>query len=490
MKRKIFILLVLTFLSCGMIFVNGCSTYKQENLTTYNLDLEYDCDLHLLYGQQEIIYYNNYDNMFTTLYFHLYPNAFRIDAKNKVVSSANQSSAYPNGENYGDIEIKSVKVEDKDEEIVVTGEDKNILQISLDKELYPDESVKINIEFVVQLANIHHRLGYGENTINFGNFYPIACVYEQGKGFAQSLYHSNGDPFYSETANYNVQIKYDKKFDIASSGNLSISQDGDKMYAKITGEKIRDFAFVLSEKFEKTSSFLADTEISYYGYQGDDNLQSNLEVSVKAVEYFNSLLGTYPYSNLNIVKSNFIHGGMEYPNMVLISDHINEKDYFYVIVHEIAHQWWYGLVGNDEYNSAWIDEGLAEYCTLLFFEEFDEFGLDYDEMIENSTASFRLFKKIFTDILGDVDTSMNRPLDKFNTEPEYVQCVYNKSVLMYDSIRQSVGDRKFKKTLSKIVKTYSFKNISQAQLISAFCDVTGYNLEGFFNSWLEGKVII
>ena len=111
-------------------------------------------------------------------------------------------------------------------------------------------------------------------------------------------------------------------------------------------------------------------------------------------------------------------------------------------------------------------------------------------MIENATANFKLFEKIFTDILGQVDTSMNRPLDKFNTEPEYVQCVYNKSVLMYDSIRQTVGERKFKRTLTKIVRDYSYKNISPQQLISAFCDGTGYNLEGYFNSWLEGKVII
>ena len=262
------------------------------------------------------------------------------------------------------------------------------------------------------------------------------------------------------------------------------------MRAEITGDKIRDFAFVLSEKFDKAQAQLDNTVITYYGYQGDENVKSNLEVSQKAVEYFNQLLGTYPYTSLNIVKSNFIHGGMEYPNIVLISDHISAEDYAYVIVHEIAHQWWYGLVGNDEYNSAWIDEGLAEYCTLLFFDEYDEYGFDYSEMIENATASFRLFEKIFTDILGQVDTSMNRPLDKFNTEPEYVQCVYNKSVLMYDSIRQTVGDRKFKRTLSKIVKDYSYKNISSQQLISAFCDGTGYNLEGYFNSWLEGKVII
>ena len=490
MKRKILIILALTFLSCGIFFVQGCSSSKQENLTTYNLDLEYDSDLHLLYGSEEVVYFNNYDNMFTSLYFHLYPNAFRSDAKNKVVSSANHSSAYPNGENYGDIEIKSVKVDRSEREIVVAGEDENILEIDLNRELYPDEFVTIEIEFTVTLANINHRLGYGENTINFGNFYPVACVYESGKGFATNLYHSNGDPFYSEIAKYIVSIKYDQKFDIASSGNLSLTQDGEKMRAEITGEKIRDFAFVLSEKFDKAQAQLDNTVITYYGYQGDENLQSNLEISLKAVEYFNQLLGTYPYTSLNIVKSNFIHGGMEYPNIVLISDHINAEDYAYVIVHEIAHQWWYGLVGNDEYNSAWIDEGLAEYCTLLFFDEYDEYGFDYIEMIENATVSFRLFEKIFTDILGQVDTSMNRPLDKFNTEPEYVQCVYNKSVLMYDSIRQTVGERKFKRTLAKIVKDYSYKNISPQQLISAFCDGTGYNLEGYFNSWLEGKVII
>jgi len=62
------------------------------------------------------------------------------------------------------------------------------------------------------LPNINHRFGYGDNTVNFGNFYPVACVYENGKGFIQDLYHSNGDPFYSECSNYEVEIMQRKDF--------------------------------------------------------------------------------------------------------------------------------------------------------------------------------------------------------------------------------------------------------------------------------------
>ncbi len=470
-------------------------TKKDDNvqgLHNYKLQLSYNDESKVLSGSEEVEYYNNSENMFTSLYFHLYPNAFREGASCKVVSSVNESNAYPNGKDYGYINIKKVESDEGELSFQIAGEDENILVVELGGELYPDEIAKVKIDFEVKLANIHHRLGYGDKTINFGNFYPIACVYEEGIGFSTNLYHSNGDPFFSECSNYEVEISYDKVFEIASSGvEVSSVLDNQKITKTFKAKSVRDFCFVLSENFEKTSSKVDGVVINYFGYKGDENLETCLDVSGDAIKTFNKLFGDYPYEEISIVKANFIHGGMEFPNIVLISDNVElQEDYNYVIVHEIAHQWWYGVVGNDEYNYAWIDEGLAEYSTLLFFEENSKYGYNYKEMTNNALENYLTFEEVYRKVTGTVDGRMQRPLDEFNTEPEYAQCVYTKGVLLFNNIRDLIGRKKLIKTLEGIYSVYSFKNITPEEFVHEFEKAGGKAMVGVFNSWLNGKVIL
>lgn len=486
------VLLVIIFIAIFSVVKWGGGEDK-TNLSYYQLNLKYDSNQHLLSGQEKVEFINNYDNMFTHLYFHLYPNAFREGAKNGVVSNNNEGEAYPNGKSYGQIDILGVTFANGESaSFNITGEDKNILEVCLKEELYPDEKVVLNIMFETTLANINHRLGYGQNTINLGNFYPIACVYESGKGFSQSLYHSNGDPFYSECANYEVNIQFDSSLEIASTGQqTSIQNDKDKTIATYRADKVRDFSIVLSEIFDIASTKYRDVNINYYGYSGDDNIAECLKTCVDAVETFESLFGKYPYSQLSVVKSNFVHGGMEYPNLVLISDTIaSQNDINYVIVHEIAHQWWYAMVGNDEYNNAWLDEGLAEYSTFLFYKENIEYGESYDSMITATIESYKLFEKIYIKVNGSVDGSMQRALCDFQTEPEYVQCVYNKGVIMFNTLREMVGDKRFISTLRNYFEEFKYKNARPSDLIAQFVSTCGKSMEGFFESWLDGSVVI
>lgn len=493
-KKIKFISTIFLFAIIISIVIFLCLTgLKQEEiaLSTYKMDLIYDNDKKTLSGSEEITFINNYDNMFTYLYLHLYPNAFREGASAMVVSSAEENNAYPEGISYGDIEVQGVASEGENLTFSVEGVDKNILKVELLREVYPDESITFTIDFTTTLANINHRLGYGANTINLGNFYPIICMYESGKGFKTDLYHSNGDPFYSECANYEVTINYPSNYTLASSGELinSSTEDGTTTSC-MTGTKIRDFCMVLSNNFSLASKQVGNTTIQYYGYNGDTNLDTCLQICEDALLTFNNLFGEYPYSQLSVVKANFIHGGMEYPNLVLISDDVSNDDLAYVIVHEIAHQWWYGVVGNDENNHAWLDEGLAEYSTILFFENNTSYGEDSKSMIENSLQSYKTFVRIFTSVTGSVDTSMDRPLSNFNTEPEYVQCTYTKGLLLFDAIRDSVGDRKFFKALKEYYQEFSFKNVTPATFIASFNHSTGYDLESFIMSWLNGEVVI
>lgn len=483
---KKFVLLIFVVLLCP-IFLNGCG--EREELSTYNLEIVYDEESHSLLGNEEVDYINNSSNSFKEIYFHLYPNAFREGAKEKPVSLAHITSAYPNGESYGNIEISSVKVDSTIVEHRVEGEDENILAVPLVKELFPDESVKIYVEFAVKIPNVNHRFGYGENTINIANFYPIACVYEDGKGFSTDLYARNGDPFYSDIANYNVKITYDKSLSLASSGDVVSSKADDDITATIKAEKVRDFAMVFSNKFNCKNEISEGIELKYY-YYNDETPSETLSLAVKALNFFNEKFGKYPYKQLSVVQNNFVYGGMEYPNLVMISDTLSTETSYYVIVHEIAHQWWYGVVGNDEFNEAWVDESLTEYSTVLFFENYEEYGYDYKTLVTNANTSFKFYYDIYKSVCDEVDTSMNRALNQFDTDPEYVHSVYTQGVIMYDSLRELIGEKKLYECCKTYYEKMAYKNASGAELISIFSRTSGRNLEDFFMSYMNGEVVI
>lgn len=488
------VVVLIAVATTAIILVYRKNNQKRQILrSSYQLNLSFDENDHKLKGKEKIDYVNNSENCFDYLYFHLYPNAFRQGSKASVVSDNNIEVAYPNGLSYGEISILKVYSEkESDLSFTIEGEDENILSVKLSQPLYPEERCYFTIEFETILPNINHRFGYGEDTINFGNFYPVACVYEEGKGFAKALYHSNGDPFYSECSNYEVEIECDKNFVIASSGvEISNLQDDTKQIAKYEAKNVRDFAFVLSKNFSQVSSEVDGVKVTYYGYEGDTNLENCLKVSVDVLATFNDMFGKYPYKTLSVVKSNFIHGGMEYPNIVLISDKIDDyKDLNYVIVHEIAHQWWYGLIGNDQYNDAWIDEGLAEFSTLLFFEKNAEYGEDYKTLINNALNSYLLFEDVYIKVAGSVDGRIDRAINEFETEPEYSQCTYTKSVLMLNSFRELIGKDKMIKTLKKMQEKYQYNLITPEQFIAEFEKYGGKETESFFRNWLDGKVIL
>lgn len=486
-----------------LIFTGCTSKTLSQNLTDYNLNLTLDTENKTITGTQKVNYLNNTDVTLDNIQFHLYPNAFREGAKISPVSLTNEHKAYPNGKSYGKIDIQSVKVSgmnctlklNEDDEInnpsyLITGEDENILKVNLTKELYPDDKIEIEIEFFITLPNINHRFGYGDNTINLGNFYPIACVYEDGN-FKTDLYHYNGDPFYSEMANYKVAITYPDNYKMASTGNLiNTTAENNLTTNIISAQSVRDFAIVLSEQFEVISQECDGIMVNYY-YFSDEAPEKSLEIACKAISTFNNLIGKYPYKTLAVVEANFVHGGMEYPNLIYISNDITDHiQYEQVIVHETAHQWWYNVVGNSEYDNGWLDEGLTEYSTALFYEINSNEGIDKDLIIKNAYSNYLLFVEVYGDVYGELDTSMDRNLSEFKTEPEYVYLTYVKGMLLFDTLREILGMYKFTKCLQTYYKQNSFKIAKPEDMISAFEKASNTKLETIFKSWIEGKVIL
>ena len=490
MKRLLCLIVVL------FAFLTGCGVNSKleeisKALSTYKMLIDVDCENKMLKVNQELEYVNNSGQSLENVLFHLYPNAFKNeDSVQAPVSEYNFDRAYPNGFSSGYIEISSIKIKSININYEIFGDEQSIVNVPLLETLNPNEKVNIEMNYMVKVPNVIHRFGYGENTINVGNFYPIACVYENGE-FKQDGYHFNGDPFYSEMANYEVELRYADSYTICCSGEEEETTNANGLKTTKTEAKaVRDFAFVLSNKFNTQTAECNGTLINYSFYN-EENPQEIIELIKKAIITFENIIGDYPYSTLTVVQSNFLHGGMEYPNLVLISDSIvNREDYYNVVVHEIAHQWFYNIIGNDEYNEAWLDEGLTEYITALFFEINPEYDIEYSKIIGNMLKSYQLFVEIYTDIFGDIDTSMTRNLSEYLSETEYTYCVYVKGVLMLDHLRELIGDSAFYLGIKNYYSANAFKIATQKDFISAFQKASNKNIEGIIQSWLNGTAIL
>ena len=485
-------LLIVTIVFCALIFV-GCSqdlAYK-TNLTNYYLNIVYSHETNSIDVSQIVDYINAEDTTLNQIKFHLYANAFKENSKASVVSLANHNSAYPNGVSYGNIQIKEVSIKEEQCTYLVEGEDENILTVSLKEELYPNDRVKIDILYTVNLANINHRLGYGNNAINLCNFYPIACVYENGD-FVCDLYNSNGDPFFSEVANYCVSITYPKDYILASSGyKTSIQENEETVTQNLSAECVRYFGLVLSNNFQiKTCTYDERIKINYF-YYGDKTPDETIKLINQVFAFFENKIGKYPYPEISVVETNFVHGGMEYPNLVLISDSVTDySTYQMVVIHEICHQWWYGVVGNNQYKHGWIDEGLTEFCSIYFYDKHPEYNKTLSGMVNASTNNYVTFTRVYNSTLGSVDTSMNRSLNEFATEPEYVYNTYVKGMLLFATVYEVVGEKDFDKALAYYYKQNAYGTVTPEVVIKCFSKASGKNLTNLFNSWLMGNVVI
>ncbi len=455
------------------------SLYSQD-VHDYNMKLVLDTNGKLLSGQQTVSFINNEDVPLSEAYFHIYPNAFK--------------------ELGGSIAIKGVKINGGDSQYRIEGQDSTLLYIPFLSPLQPGSRYQIFIEYEVSIPKdggngFGDRFGYGANTFNLGNFFPIAAVYENG-GWDKHPYDDKGDAFYSETGNYDVEIITPEKQVVACSGYIEEQkvEAGIRKY-KIKAYSVRDFAFVSSDMFKVEEVMVDGTLVRSYA-SSSRKAKKVLEYGREAIRLFNRSYGQYPYPTCSIVQSD-IGGGMEYPNLVMIEaneygnvslDNYVAAYYYgkpkgsleFVVVHELAHQWWYGMVGNDEYREAWIDEPLTQYSTLEYFRQ--RYGQkEFDRLYERY---IKLGIKDFMGFESGGDKSLDRSLDQFS-ENEYYILIYNKGAMMFKDLEDQMGDEKFDKMLRALFDRYKFGVVTGKQLIQLTSEIAGEDMGDFFQGWLE-----
>lgn len=465
---------------------SGCSQAEEER-TVYTLSAAFDGDSTVT-ATMSVDYFNDTETEINELCFNLYPNAFREGARYPPVTVQDEARAYPSGKSYGWIEVLSCTCEGQPADFSVCGDDENILVLRLKKGVFPAERVTVGVDFTVVLACCRLRLGHYNGTVNLANWYPVLC-YHTRSGFYQRPYSAVGDPFCSEIADYRVDLTVPGEFSVAAGGDCVQTEvsDGVTTYS-YECFSVRDVAFSLSKEFEVIVGKTGDIEVFLY-HRGCLHAQNALLSAEKALSCFERLFGEYPYGSVTLAVTPFLHGGMEFPRIVYLSDALDEEELITAVVHEIAHQWWYGVVGSNQYEHAFLDEGLAEYSTLLFYENNPDYGLTREGIVSSKSAEYRAFYGVYEQLNGKVRTDMDRSLGEFCGEYDYVQTAYVRSLLMLDGFRTGVGDRRFFNGLRRFYDQCAYKVVGPESLVSAFC-AAGCDAEGYFSSWIEGRAVV
>ncbi len=489
--------IITTFLILGLLIM-GAKIYQIRNnyhvvfdeiipevqmLNNYEIDVTYNDEEKTLEGTEKITYVNNSKNNIKSIYFHIYPNVFK--EKNIVPFHENEMDlAYREGFEPGYINILSVKSSKNDLSHLMIGKGNSILKVNLDEELLPEEHTNIYIDFMIKIPPANARFGYGKNTINLGNWYPITAVIDEG-GWNIEPYYSIGDPFYSDVGNYRVTITTPQAYIVASSGDLVKKENIEGKYKwTLEAKKVRDFAIVMSTKYKLLENESDDVTIRSY-YFNDDSAEVALKSARDAILIFGDTFGKYPYKHFSVAASDFFVGGMEYPKLVYIDEALykgNDEMLEYVIVHETAHQWWYGIVGNNEIKEAWLDEALTEYSTLFYYEK--KYGKDiknkvYENIIHSGYERYKNSK-------GDDDEIILKHLKDFENNREYQALVYYKGAILIEKLRHELGDKDFFDSLKIYFDKYKYKNATTEDFIKVCEMVSDRELNKIFNSWLMG----
>lgn len=437
------------------------SQEELNKVNNYKISISLDQRNKSYTAKQSTTFVNDTGRDLREIYFRLYPNAF----------------------DEGYIDLDEVKINNRDSKYEIEGASGTVLKIELEQILLKGEEISVDLKYFVKLPLMEERFGYNKDTMNLGNWYPVLSVYDKD-GWSREPYYEFGDPFYTDISNYDVDISVEKEWVVASSGNiLSENIKGDIKTYKIEAKLIRDFAFVASSDFKIREEIADDTLIKIYYKRNDKDLvEESLKYSRDSLRLFNSVFGKYPYGTYSVVFTEF-STGMEYPGISFIGEQYFEKSKKNVleqlIVHETAHQWWYGLVGNNQVRESWLDEGLTSYSEIIYMREM--YGEDVGDAYfrEEYKDTYDEYNKYY---IGE-DDIVNKPLNKFRNGSDYEFLVYIKSVMILKSIEEQYEREVFLKVLQTFFNDNKYKNATSDDFSKAFTKVTGDSFEDVSNKY-------
>ncbi|MCB0762542.1 MAG: M1 family metallopeptidase, partial [Flavobacteriales bacterium] len=507
--------------------------YFQQDVA-YTIHVSLNDETHMLQGDVAFEYTNNSPNALEFLWIHVWPNAYK-NSKTALARqqfrSGNKFMFYAMDKELGYIDSLNFSVNKASAKWEFHPEHIDIVKLFLSQPLQPGQTVTVHTPFKVKLpSGSISRLGHIDQSYQITQWYPKPAVYDK-EGWHEMPYLNQGE-FYSEYGSYDVFVTLPKNYVVGATGDLvdcpeEVAFMNELANADIDYEKEESNTFPESSKESKTLHYHQENvhdfawfaDKRWYVRKGEFELpHSGRTVTTWAlftpeakawwkngVQYINdgayhySLWnGDYPYNQITAVDGTIsAGGGMEYPNVTVIGDMGDDFSLETVIVHEVGHNWFYGILGSNERDNAWMDEGINSFNETRYFET--KYG-DTLSILGGSKQENR-FVKLF-----DLEQYSYRTRDEYmwlisarRPDDQPIQChsaeytginygtiVYKKTAVAFDYLKGAIdglhGAGTFDRAMQSYFDTWKFRHPQPADLQASLEQSTGDDLSWFFDT--------
>lgn len=451
-------------------FVEDVETVAAAGASRYHLEVELtlppgNAGTPRLSGRERVRYTNTETVTLSEIYFRLYPNMPGYGGKMTVKQAM--------------VDNKPIKPE--------PAANNSAVRIPLLQPLPPGAATDITLIYQADIPRETEQ-GYNifsasEGTLALAGFYPAVAVYDE-TGWNIEIPPPYGDATYLDTSLYQVELTVPEKMVVVASGSLleSTSNDNGSKTLSLVSGPMRDFYLAARSDFKSVSETVDGITVnSYYPPDLADGGKLALRYATDSLRVYNQRFGHYPYAEFDVVATPTTAGGVEYPGVVVVAQFLydHEGGFFeHATAHEVAHQWWYGLVGNDQVDHPWLDESLTNYSTVVYWETVESAD-NAQEIIE--TLFFGPYEQAKDQ---GQDRPVIGPVADFS-EGEYGTFVYGKGPLFFHALRQEVGDETYFKIMQTYFAEYRYKIAQPEDLFTVIEQVSGRNVEPLIELWLE-----
>jgi len=429
-----------------------------DDASMYSIEFVIADDLYHITGSEEIIYTNTEEVNLDEIQLRLFPNILG-----------------------GEMSVENVKANYKD----VTPKyslNNSLLILPLAESLEPKQTLTLSMDFnvtVPQTVELNYGVqAYYENVLALAHAYPMIAVYDD-EGWNSEIPPQSGDVTYADMSFFIVTVDAPRAVTVVLSGREVSRQDnGNRQQIKVEAGPVRDFYLAASPDYKVFTKEVDGVTLRFYTRS---NLQKGaeyaLEVAARSIQVYGERYASYPYTELDFVSTPTYALGIEYPGMIAITEWIIDPDNGYLeatIAHEVGHQWFYNLVGNDQLDEPWLDESLTQFATLQYFT--DEYG-------QAGNEGFRADIEGRWGYLNNDPIPVGLPVREYS-DAEYSGIVYGRGALFFEALRDEMGAEVF----DEFIKNYTSDNawkISTSEILRTEAETQcKCDLSALFDEWI------
>ena len=525
--RNIYFFFFFLFIHSNSISQN----YFQQEVN-YNIHAKLDDKNHTISAMMYIDYTNNSTNELDYIWFHLWPNAYKNNstalAKHELESN-NTEIFYADDNERGFIDSLEFKVNSKKVSWKYHDDHIDICKVFLNKPIKPGETIQISTPFYVKIPNAKFsRLGHIDQSYMITQWYPKPAVYDN-YGWHPMPYLSQGE-FYSEFGSFDVSITLPSNYTVGATGDLknkdeinrlnslayktdttskfssdlSFPESSQKMKTlRYVQNNIHDFAWFADKRYhvlkgEVLLPYSKDTVTLWTMFTNNeaDLWENSIEYMHDAVYYYSLWNGDYPYNHCSAVDGTIAAGGgMEYPNITVIGQMGNPFLLEQVIMHEVGHNWFYGILASNERQHPWMDEGMNSFHELRYMrKKYPKYNTVNEILPKEIIKLFNLKdytnKQITAELIYflNATTATDQPIELTSekyTSLNYGGIVYSKTAIAFDYLMAYLGEEMMNKCMKTYFETWKFKHPYPKNVKNIFERVSGKDLSWFFDDLIK-----